>query len=176
MDIRTLFEHRHSCRDFRPCPLEYATVRELVETAMLAPSSCNSQPWRVIITTTPADNEKMRSCLQDDDRNKFLDNASAFVALLDGKAVLKPGSEKKFTSDRFVKYDVGQFAAYLTLAAESKGISSCIVGWVNEDTLARCFPTEGLPCAMVVALGFSNETGVPQKKRNRFEDIVLTEK
>ena len=41
---------RHSCRAFTDRPVEPALVRRLLETAQLAPSWCNVQPWQVHVT------------------------------------------------------------------------------------------------------------------------------
>ncbi len=175
MDLEKLFHARHACRKFKNKAIDYSLVKEIVEKACLAPSACNSQPWRVIITADKEQNEKMVKVLTDNDRNPFLNNASAFVAILDGDAVLKPGSEIKFANDKFVKYDVGQFVAYLTLYAESKGVSSLVVGWVNNQTLKENFNTNGLNCSLVVALGYSDEKEILPKKRKNIEEIIITE-
>ena len=44
---------------------------------------------------------------------------------------------KRFSADRFVKYDVGETIAYATLAAEAAGVSSCIIGWMDEERLGN---------------------------------------
>ena len=40
-------------------------------------------------------------------------------------------------TDRFVKYDIGEAIAYATLAAEAAGVSSCIIGWMDEERLGN---------------------------------------
>lgn len=51
--LRALLEARSSTRGFAPEPLPQATLRQLLEAAQRAPSWCNVQPWRVVITTPP---------------------------------------------------------------------------------------------------------------------------
>ena len=60
-----------------------------------------------------------RECLQDGGKNAFLCGATAFVALFESM----PDNIRceKYGNDRFVKYDVGQMAAYLTLCAKTRG-------------------------------------------------------
>ncbi len=45
---------RHSVRGFRADPIPEATLAALWTAAQHAPSWCNIQPWRVVVTTPPA--------------------------------------------------------------------------------------------------------------------------
>jgi nitroreductase len=49
-----LWTQRRSARAFRPEPIERATLVELFAAAQHAPSWCNVQPWRVVVTEPPA--------------------------------------------------------------------------------------------------------------------------
>jgi nitroreductase len=53
---------RFSCRGFRPDPVSPETITTLLEVAQRSPSWCNTQPWRVIITTG-AGTERFRAGL-----------------------------------------------------------------------------------------------------------------
>lgn len=44
-----LLTARHSCRGFTPDPAPRAVVRRIVDMARKTPSSCNSQPWRIVV-------------------------------------------------------------------------------------------------------------------------------
>lgn len=48
---------RRSVRGFRPEPLGKETLADLFGAAQLAPSWCNTQPWRVWLTAPPATGE-----------------------------------------------------------------------------------------------------------------------
>lgn len=45
-----LLADRFSCRGFRPDPLPRPVIEQMLELARRAPSWCNTQPWRVIVT------------------------------------------------------------------------------------------------------------------------------
>ena len=168
-----LIKERQSCRDFSDKPLKKADVYELIDIAKNAPSACNSQPWRLFVTTEKSDNEKMRKCLQDGGKNGFLNGAQAFVAVYEkGGIKLNAGTETKFAGSRFTEYDVGEFVAYLTLAAKDKGIDSCIIGWVNNDKINDSFGISG-KCALVVALGYAKDKTVRRKSRSDVKDIII---
>ncbi|HTV33114.1 MAG TPA: 5,6-dimethylbenzimidazole synthase [Methylocella sp.] len=46
--LKELFEWRRDVRRFRPDPVDAALIETLIETATLAPSVGNSQPWRFV--------------------------------------------------------------------------------------------------------------------------------
>ncbi len=51
--LDTLFAGRRSVRGYRPEPVTRATLAEIFAAAQRAPSWCNIQPWRVIVTEPP---------------------------------------------------------------------------------------------------------------------------
>ena len=162
-----LVNDRQSCRDFNDKPLEKETIDKIIELSMLAPSACNSQPWKMYVVTEPEKLKQVARTLQDMMMNKFTNKAKAFIVLSELQATLKLGSSLKFDRNHFVKYDIGQICAYITLAAESLGVGSCIIGWINEKNLkvAISMP-EDESCSIVIALGY---TDTPKRKKVRKE-------
>ena len=61
-----LIQTRQACRDFNDKPLDKETVLKIARTAMLAPSACNSQPWRMYVVTEP---EKLKEVTME--QNKY---------------------------------------------------------------------------------------------------------
>ena len=176
MDFIELIDKRQSCRDFSDKPIELKIIYDILEHAKKAPSACNSQPWRVFITNTDTENAKMRVCLQDNGRNMFLDTATAFIAVYQAeKIILNSGVESKFSSTHFAEYDIGEFVAYLTLAAKDNGIDSCIIGRVNNQKLNETFALKG-KCDLVVALGYATNDLTRDKKRKSLQEIVINYK
>ena len=168
-----LIKERQSCRTFSDKTVEKELLYEIIADAINAPSACNSQPWRVFVTNTESENDKMRNCLQDNGRNKFLDKAKAFIAIYETDGVsLKTGTELKFSSDHFVEYDVGEFVAYLTLSAKDKGLGSCIIGWVNNEKMNAAFNLSG-KCNIVVAFGYEKDPTVRKKTRLDAETVII---
>ena len=168
-----LIKERQSCRTFSDKPIEKELLYNVIDDALNAPSACNSQPWRGFVTNTDDDNEKMKNCLQDNGRNKFLDNAKAFIAVYETEGIsLRSGTELKFSSKHFVEYDVGEFVAYLTLAAKDKGLGSCIIGWVNNEKINAAFGLSG-KCNIVIAFGYERDDEVRKKSRLNLKDVIL---
>ncbi len=172
-DFSNLLRARHACRSFdgRPIPLEelYAVIAD----ASLTPSARNTQPWRFWVTNTPEENAAAAACLQDDGKHAFLNNASAFILLLEQEPTVI--ACERYGNDHFVQYDVGQACAYLTLAAKARGIDSCIIGWVNPESVKRLTGTD-LNCGLAVALGYDTNPAAPEKRRLTPEELIINYK
>ncbi|MBQ3116366.1 MAG: nitroreductase family protein [Clostridia bacterium] len=165
-----LVKNRQSCRDFNDKPLEKETVTEIARLAMLSPSACNSQPWNMYVVTSPEKVHKTAIALGLNGHNKFLSGAKAFIVLAEKQATLKPGV--RFDRNHFVKYDIGELLAYVTLSAKSMGVDSCIIGMVDQALIGDAVGLkEGELCNVAVALGYS-DTPLREKKRKLESEVI----
>lgn len=161
---------RQSCREFSNKKIEKEVLDKILDTALLAPSACNSQPWKLVAVTEEDKCNAVRECLTVNGHNKFLKDVTTFVACVECEAVLKAGVESRFDRNRFVKYDVGQLIAYLTLGASAEGVESCIIGWMDEQRLKNELNlADNEFCKIVVALGYSN---IETRKKSRKERTI----
>lgn len=64
MNVERALDRRHSVRGFSPEPLSVALLTQLFETAQKAPSWCNTQPWRVVVTAGDATREASAAMLE----------------------------------------------------------------------------------------------------------------
>ncbi|MBQ8427335.1 MAG: nitroreductase family protein [Clostridia bacterium] len=171
-NFKNLVFARQSCREFSDKQIERDKLDKIMELSMLAPSACNSQPWKMVCAVQKDSVKAVCECLQEKGHNKFLDGAKAYVAVINKNATLKDTVQSKFDRNRFVKYDVGELVAYITLSAKSLGIDSCIIGWMNEEKLASVLGLEqNEKCEIVVALGYS-DIPTREKKRKDKEEII----
>lgn len=171
--FRQLALTRQACRDFNDKPLEESVVEEIARTAMLAPSACNSQPWKMCLVTSPDKVKEVGHCLQDRNFNRFLSKAKAYIALVEKEPRLKEHAEKVLGKSFFVKYDIGELAAYITLSAQDIGVSSCIIGWVDKGRLKTALGLEEKEiCNIVVALGYS-DCEIRKKTRKDEKDVIV---
>lgn len=168
--FKNLVLTRQSCRNFNDKPLESKTVQEIAELAMLSPSACNSQPWKMYVVTSPDKVKQTALALGVNGHNKFLSGAKAFIALAEKQATLKPGV--RFDRNHFVKYDIGELIAYITLTAKSMGVESCIIGMVDQSLIGDAVGLkDGELCNIVVALGYS-DIPVRDKVRKEKQEVI----
>ena len=168
-----LVNKRQSCRDFNDKPIEKETVLEIAKTASLSPSACNSQPWKMYLVTDEVAVKGVKEAVQDQGHNLFTEKAKAFIAVSEVDARLKTFVRSRYRGDHFIKYDIGELVAYITLTAESMGVSTCILGWMDPQKLKTAvnMPEEET-CSIVIALGYS-DIEVREKKRKPLEEIIV---
>lgn len=172
VNFKNLVINRQSCRDFIPKKVEEEKLLQLCDVGRLAPSACNSQPWTMYAVTTEEKLTEVKNALQDNGRNQFLNNAGGFIALCEKEATLKPDVENKFSKNHFVKYDIGELIAYITLCAKTMGLESCIIGYVNHQKINQALNIEdGEVCNIVVALGYS-DCPIREKVRKMPSQII----
>jgi len=169
-ELKELILSRQSCRDFSNEPLDKETMEKIVDLARFSPSACNSQPWKMYCAIKQEDLDKIAPCLQDDGVNAFTSKAKGFICITEQDAVLREGVN--YSPNHFVKYDIGELIAYITLTAKSLGVESCIIGCVNSEKLKNVLNySDKEQCLIVIALGYS-DIKIRSKVRKDKEKVV----
>lgn len=170
--LKNLVFTRQSCRDFDGTSVPSETIEKIADLARFAPSACNSQPWTMYCVCSEEGKKNIKKALTSAGRNMFLEKAGGFICLAEKVRPLKPEVESKFGPSFFIKYDIGELIAYITLIAETLGVKSCIIGWMDHDKISKAL---NLPdkekCNIVVALGYSNNPIRDKKRRDKIEII-----
>lgn len=167
-----LIEKRESCRDYDSRPVEKAQLVRMVEAARLAPSACNSQPWRFTVVT----GEKagaVAACTQEMGMNKFTSDAPAFIVISEERAKLSASIAGKVKDQQYAPIDIGLATAQLCLAATDLGLSTCILGWFSEEKLKKLLgKTVGDRIRLVISVGYAKTDSVRPKKRKALDEIL----
>lgn len=172
-NFSNLVLQRQACRKFQNKTVEQEKLDAIMELALLAPSACNSQPWKLVCVTSKPSVDSLRKCLQSCDHNKFLDNVTSFIAIIDEDAVLRADVDSAFSNNRFVQYDVGELMAYLTLGAKSIGLDTCIIGWMDEKEMPSILGLNSNEvCRIVVAVGYSDDKLRTKIRKSKEQKIV----
>ena len=136
-DFLQLVLSRQSDRAYdKERPVETEKLERILEAGRLAPSACNAQPWKFVVIT---------------DRE---------LAVKIGKAAAGLGMNK-FAKDAPVHILVVE-AAHITLAAESEGLGSCMIGWFDEKEMKRL---ADIPSSKRVLLDIT--IGYPVKEKRK---------
>ena len=171
-DYFDLIQRRESCRSYDPKPVEREKLERCVEAARLSPSACNSQPWRYLIVTNPALAEKLRPCVQGLGMNAFADRCPAFAVVLEEKAALKAVVAARFKDQNFAPIDIGLSVSQFCYAATEQGLSTCILGWLNEEKIRTLFELpQGTRVRLVLCVGYASGGALREKKRKPLEAI-----
>ncbi|MBQ4518171.1 MAG: nitroreductase family protein [Clostridia bacterium] len=161
---------RESCRGYDGRPVPHELLQEILETACLSPSACNSQPWRLLAVEGETA-EKLRPMVQAAGLNRFADKVSTFVVICETKASLKEGVSGD--RQRFAQMDVGMVTMMLTLAAADQGVSTCILGCFRENKIKELLNIpEDVVVRLVVAMGYAEKEGVRKKVRKPYSETI----
>lgn len=167
-------ELRRSIRKYIDKPVEDEKITEILESARLAPSGNNTQPWHYIVVKS----EEMRQKVMKASHNqKWMMTAPVFiVSVADVRCRIKedisitdnsPQDEVK----RIIR-DTAISTGYMLLQANNLGLGAC---WVAEFTQEEIRPVLNIPSDKyvigVITVGYTNENPKlrPRKKLN---DIV----
>lgn len=173
-DYFDLIARRESCRNFDPNrPVEREKLQRCAEAAWIAPSACNGQPWKYLIVTNPELNEKLRPLMMELGMNKFVKNCPAFAVVLEEATILKVSLSQKFKDQDFAPIDVAFSASQFCYAATEQGLSTCIIGWHNEQKIRELF---GLPkttrVRLILAIGYAADETLRKKQRKPIDDVI----
>lgn len=165
-DIERLYRNRQSCRAFDGREVPADLVKRICAAALLAPSACNAQPWK-LVAVLGEKRKEVAGCLQGLGMNKFASDAGALVAVCEGKSNLTAKLGGRMKNTDFTANDLGILTAHLVIAAEAAGVSSCILGWRNEEKLREALGIrDPVRIPVVVALGYT-KAGDPVRPKNR---------
>lgn len=173
-DYFDLVRRRESCRNFDPNrPVEREKLARCAEAAWLAPSACNGQPWKYLIVTNPELAEQLRPLMMEFGQNKFLQKCPAFAVVLEEPTVLKVSLSEKFKDQNFAPIDVALSVSQFCYAATEQGLSTCMIGWHNENKIRRLF---GIPktsrVRLVIAVGYAASDKLREKVRKPIDDVI----
>ncbi|MBQ9073195.1 MAG: nitroreductase family protein [Muribaculaceae bacterium] len=157
MKFSELVELRQSCRVYDPeREVEPEKLQRILESARLAPSACNSQPWHLITVTDSSLRSAVADALASMGMNKWAAQAPAFIVIVQESPNFTARLGGWVKNKHFPLIDCGIVASHITLAATSEGLGSCILGWFGEKQLRKLL---GIPRSkrvlMVISLGYS---------------------
>ena len=175
MDAITAIKERRSVRKFKDEKVDRELMREIVDIAKWAPSWVNYQ----IARYTLVDDEEVIKELANEGVNGFvynidtLKNAKGVAVLSFVKGKSGTYDEKYITSkgNSWEVFDAGIACQTFCLAAHAKGVGTCIMGVIDEDSISKIvnLPEEETVAALIV-YGYPDEA--PQSKRKSADEIM----
>src|SRR3984885_9251810 len=152
--VHSLLAERWSPRGFdRAHQLGDQALTALLEAARWAPSSQNSQPWRVLVTRRGgAAHDRLFATLAPGNQ-AWAGTASALI-LVAAQTVTHDGRPR-----RFALYDTGQAGATLGPQPQADGLSVCQIGGFNTAAVRAEFGLDDtLTPVVVLAIGRHDST------------------
>ena len=175
MSFLDIANKRYSVRNYKNVSVPQEKINRCVEAARLAPSACNSQPWKFIIVDDPElVNELAKAAFEGLlNFNHFAFKAPVLILIVSErqKAFAKFGSIVK--RKNFSQMDIGIVAEHFCLQAAEEELGTCMLGWFNERKVKKILSIPKLKrIELMISAGFSADDNIPQKNRKDVDDIL----
>jgi nitroreductase len=168
MVLMDLLKKRYSVRNYLPQPVEREKIERCLEAARLAPSACNSQPWRFIVV----DRKDLKDTIAADTHtsfmpiNQFTQQAPVIIVVIVEKSNISAqvGSILKGKAFNFI--DAGIAVEHFCLQAVEEGLGTCIIGWFDEKAVkARLKIPSSKRVGLLITVGYSGDMETKQRPR-----------
>ncbi len=192
MDVREAIEKRRSIRKFKPDPIPEEKIRLLLESARLAPSGTNTQPWRFIIVK---DNDTKKKLQEAAHNQRHIKSAPVIiVCCADLKAfkefpervdeLIESGALPERTREVFIPYlkngmstvtkDALMIAAaanvaiaveHIVLQAVEIGLGTCWVRWYEDNKVKEILDIpDHVEVMALLPVGIPDEDPAPRPR------------
>jgi nitroreductase len=147
VEVREAIEARRAYRSLDPAPITDELIRDLAESASLAPSCFNYQPWRFVFVRDPEVLAEMHGALSKN--NRWIQRASMIVAVFS-----KAEDDCRVRGRIYHQFDTGMATAFLILRATELGlIAHPIAGYKEKRVKAILGIPEEMQVITLVNVG-----------------------
>ena len=162
---------RQSCRSYDESrEIEKEKLTAILEAARLAPSACNSQPYHFTVCTGQTAKE-VAAATQGMGMNKFSSQAPVLIVISEADYNKTAALGAKVKGNDYRSIDIGIATAYLTAEATAQGLSTCILGWLDDEKIRKICGLKD-PVRLVITLGYAKEDPIRNKKRKELTQLV----
>lgn len=167
MDFLEIARARQSCRSYDETrPVEREKLETVLEAARLAPSACNGQPYHFTVCRGELAREVALATRGMGGMNKFAVEAPVLIVVSERPYVKSAALGAKVKGNDYRSIDIGIAAAYLTAEATAQGLSTCIMGWLDQEKIqALCGISESI--RLVITLGYAKEEDKLREKKRK---------
>ncbi|MBU5437262.1 nitroreductase family protein [Tissierella sp. MSJ-40] len=173
-------EFRRSIRKYKEKPVEEEKILQLLESARLAPSGSNTQPWNFIVVKSEETREKLAKATHN---QKWMMMAPVFIVCVadircrinDEKEINLDENSPEWELKQIIR-DTAIATEHIVLEAENLGLSTCWTAWFTQNEIRPILsiPNDKFVCC-VLTVGYADEEP-KQRPRKKLEEIVRYEK
>ena len=173
MDFLEIANLRQSCRSYDESrPVEEEKLTAILEAARLAPSACNGQPYHFTVCRGEAAKDVALLTKGMGGMNKFAVQTPVLIVISEKPYVKSAAMGAKIKNNDYRSMDIGIAAAYLTAEATTQGLSTCILGWFDDEKVRKRCGIDA-PIRLIITLGYASESDkLRQKKRKELSELV----
>ena len=171
MNFTEIALHRQSCRSYDETrAVEEEKLNAILAAACLAPSACNSQPYHFTVCQGQTAQE-VAAATQGMGMNKFSSQAPVLIVISEADYNKTAALGAKVKGNDYRSIDIGITTAYLTAEATAQGLSTCILGWLDDEKIRKICGIDQ-PVRLVITLGYAKDDPIRNKKRKELTKLV----
>ena len=173
MDFLEIANARQSCRSYDETrAVEHEKLEKVLEAVRLSPSACNGQPYTITVCTGEKAKEVALLTRGMGGMNKFAVQAPVCIVISEAPYNRTAALGAKVKGNDYRSIDIGIMTAYLTAEATAQGLSTCILGWLDDEKIRAAIGTDH-PTRLVITLGYAREDEkLCPKKRKELGELV----
>lgn len=174
MNFTEIANTRQSCRNYNPAKMvEEEKLVAILESAKLAPSACNGQPYHITVCKGDAAKAVAKATMSMG-MNKFAADVPVMIVISELPLVRSAALGAKIKRNDYRSVDIGILAAFITTEATAQGLGTCIIGWL-DDMKIRGICNLDQPVRLVISLGYAaDDDKLRTKKRKDLDTLVTT--
>lgn len=172
MNFTEIAETRQSCRSYdSEREVEEEKILRILESARLAPSACNGQPYHITVCRGEAA-KSVAMATRGMGLNKFATEAPVMLVISERAYVATAAFGAKVKKNDYRSIDIGIVAAYITAEATAEGLGTCILGWLDDAEIRKICGIDDA-VRLVITLGYPKaDEKIRDKKRKDLEKLV----
>ena len=172
MNFTEIAQNRQSCRKYNA---ERAVEREkldaILESARLSPSACNGQPYHITVCRGESA-AAVAKAVSGMGMNKFAVDAPIMLVISEEDYVASAALGARLKKNDYRSIDIGILSAYITAEAQAQGLSTCILGWLDDEKIRKICGVNK-PVRLVITLGYAaDDDNLRDKKRKPLDELV----
>ena len=165
MKFEELILQRQSDRKYNNKPVSRELIIKCLEAARMAPSACNSQPWKFVVVDDPSLLEPMAEAAAGMGMNKWVKQAPVIVAVTLEKMNFTARIGSVIKDKEYSLLDVGIAVEHFCLQAADLGLGTCIMGWFDEKKIKKLLNIGNKRIPLLISLGYpASETRKKSRK------------
>jgi nitroreductase len=168
MEFLDLVKKRRSCRSYSAKPVLREKIERCLEAARLAPSACNSQPWRFIsvVDTRLKESLAQHAFAGLYAMNRFAKEAPVLIVVIRERSKYAARLGGTLRGLDYSLIDLGIAVEHLVLQAAELGLGTCWLGWFDERAVKRVLGLErSFKIDVIISLGYPQE--IPESAQDR---------
>lgn len=172
MNFTEIVNKRQSCRKYDDTrEVEAEKLSAILESARLAPSACNGQPYHLTVCTGEAAKAAAKATMGLG-MNKFAADAPVIIVISEEDYVASASFGARVKGNDYRSIDIGIVAAYITAEATAQGLGSCILGWLDDEKLRNICGVNH-PVRLAITIGYPvADDALRDKKRKSLEELI----